>query len=150
MFKGRYDYTVDEKGRASLPSRFRDTILSSGNDRVVITMALDVRHPHLDVHPAAAWSEFEQRLSARSLFDDNVVRLKRLYVANAVECPLDAHGRILIPAGQRVHANIGSDITWVGMTRIVEIWNPEIWAAAQKEAMEAVDQVRSGLSGLEL
>jgi MraZ protein len=150
MFKGRYNYSVDGKGRSSLPAKFRDSIVSMGNDKVVLTFALDSKHPHLDIYPFSRWEEFELKLSAKPIFDENVIMLKRLYVANAVECQLDSHGRILIPATHRDFAQVEQEATFVGMTRTIELWNSAIWQSAQDEAMAAIMDVRAGLSGFEL
>ena len=150
MFKGRYDHTIDGKGRTSLPAKFRETIAADGNDRVVLTYALDSIHPHLDVYPANRWNEFEQKLAKQPSFDDNVRSLKRFYVANAVDCPVDSHGRILIPATHRTYGGIDGDATWVGMNRIIELWNPERWNAAQMEALANIDEIRKGLAAFDL
>jgi MraZ protein len=150
MYKGRYNYAVDDKGRASLPARFRDSIVSSGNDRVVLTFALDAVYPHVDLYPFERWLEFETKLAAKPIFDENVIILKRLYVANAVECAVDSHGRILIPATHREYAGILNEATWVGMTRTIELWNPASWDKAQGDALAAISDVRNGLSGFEL
>ncbi|MBN2718602.1 MAG: division/cell wall cluster transcriptional repressor MraZ [Deltaproteobacteria bacterium] len=150
MFKGRYNHTVDGKGRTSLPARFRETVAAEGNDRVVLTFALDSQYPHLDVYPFGRWNEFEQKLAQKPTFDENVILLKRFYVANAVECPVDGHGRILIPATHRTYGDIGEDATWVGMNKIIELWNPQRWDAAQAEALANLAEIRKGLASFDL
>lgn len=150
MFKGRYDHAVDGKGRASLPVRFREAIAGLTDDRIVVTYALDSEHPHLDVYPLTGWREFEAKLAAKPMFDPGVTVLKRLYVANAVECPLDGHGRVLIPPPHREFARIGKDVVWLGMNRIVELWQPEEWRKAEAEAMGRIDEVRRHLAGFDL
>lgn len=150
MFKGRYNHAVDTKGRTSLPARFRETIASDGNDRVVLTYALDSTYPHIDVYPFSRWSEFELKLAEKPTFDENVILLKRFYVANAVECPVDGHGRILIPATHRSYGGVESDATWVGMNKIIELWKPELWDAAQVEALSNIQDIRKGLAAFDL
>jgi MraZ protein len=150
VFKGRYDHAVDGKGRASLPVRFREAIAGLTDDRIVVTYALDSEHPHLDVYPLTGWREFEAKLAAKPMFDPGVTVLKRLYVANAVECPLDGHGRVLIPPPHREFARIGKDVVWLGMNRIVELWQPEEWRKAEAEAMGRIDEVRRHLAGFDL
>ena len=150
VFKGRYDHAVDAKGRASLPSRFREVIAGGADDRVVLTCALDAAHPHLDVYPIARWREFEEKLAAKPMFDASVTMLKRLYVANAVECPIDSHGRILIPPQHREFAHIEKDAVWLGMNRIVELWQPDEWRRAEAEALSRVEDVQQHLAGFDL
>ena len=94
MFKGRYETTLDSKGRTSLPARFRHVLADGDHDRIVVTTALD---PCLVVYPYSGWCEFEKKIAGLPSFDPNVIQLKRLYVAGASECPVDGHGRILLP-----------------------------------------------------
>lgn len=150
MFKGRYDHSVDGKGRASLPARFRETIVGLHDDRVVLTYALDQRHPHLDVYSYSGWRQFEEKLAAKPMFDPSVIALKRLYVANAIECQIDGHGRILIPQPHREHASIEQEVAWLGMNRLIELWRPSTWAAAEEEARGRIDEVRRDLAGFDL
>ena len=135
MFRGRYETTMDDKGRTSLPSRFREILTTLGDDRLVVTTGLD---PCLVAYPFGEWRAFEQRLAAKPSFDPSVILLKRVYVASAVECSVDGHGRILVPPPLRGYAGLGKQIVWGGMVGYVEIWDAgrfaDVFAAAQREA----------------
>ena len=37
MFRGRYEYTIDSKGRVSIPSKFREILNQEYDDLLVIT-----------------------------------------------------------------------------------------------------------------
>lgn len=150
MFKGRYDHAVDGKGRASLPARFRELLALTGDDRLVLTAALDESYPHIVAYPYSGWRAFEEKLADKPTFDPNIIALKRLYVSSAVECQLDGHGRILIPQTLRDHAGISREATWLGMTTVVELWQPEQWSRAYEEAQGRLHEVRQGLAGLDL
>ena len=62
MFRGRYEHTIDAKGRTSLPARYRDVLSSIGERRIVLTSALD---PCLVAYTAPEWTAFEERLAGR-------------------------------------------------------------------------------------
>jgi MraZ protein len=117
---------------------------------MVLTTALDEQHPHIVAYPGSEWREFERKLAQQPTFDPNVIALKRLYVSNAVECQVDGHGRILIPQTLRDHAGISREATWLGMTAVVELWQPERWSRAYEEAQGRIHEVRQGLAGLDL
>ena len=60
MFRGRYEHTIDQKGRTSIPSRFRELLSSKyADDRLIVTSYLD---PCLIAYPVAEWQAFEERL----------------------------------------------------------------------------------------
>lgn len=84
LFRGLHEYTIDQKGRVSLPVKFRDVLAAANDERLIITTSID---QCLVAYPMAEWLAFEARLAALPQFDPNVLKLKRLYVAGATECP---------------------------------------------------------------
>jgi MraZ protein len=126
MFRGRYEHTIDAKGRTSLPVRYRDVLDASGERRIVLTSALD---PCLVAYAMPEWAAFEERLGKLPQFDRAVQRVKRLYVSGAVECEVDDSGRILVPPTLRDHARLAKDVVWAGMGRYAELWDQDAWRA---------------------
>ncbi len=141
MFGGRYEHTVDSKGRISIPSRFREILTSHySDDRFVVTSFTD---PSLRAYPVTEWRAIEEKIRALPQFDPNVVQFKRVLVSGATECPVDRSGRILIPTVLREFAGIVREVVWTGMTSYAEIWSKENW---EKEFEKARKQV-SDLGG---
>ena len=101
MFRGRYEHTIDAKGRTSLPARYRDVLSSVGERRIILTSALD---PCLVAYTAPEWHAFEDKLAKLPQFDKAVQKLKRIYVSGAVECEVDDSGRVLVPPTLRDYA----------------------------------------------
>src|SRR5271163_1516672 len=124
MFRGRYEHTIDAKGRTSLPARYRDALAAMGERRIVLTSALD---PCLAAFSMPEWSAFEERLVKLPQFDRAVQKLKRLYVSGAVECEVDDSGRILIPPTLRDHAGLTKDVVWAGSGKYAELWDMQAW-----------------------
>jgi MraZ protein len=125
MFRGRYEHTIDAKGRTSVPARYRDALAASGERRVVLTSALD---PCLVAYTPAEWAAFEDRIGRLPQFDRAVQKLKRIYVSGAVECEIDDVGRILVPPTLRDHAHLKKDVLWAGSGRYAELWDKDEWA----------------------
>ncbi len=146
MFRGRYETTVDKKGRTSLPARFRE-ILASEDTKLVITTALD---PCLIAYPYSGWCEFEKKIAALPSFDPRVVRLKRLYVSGAMECSVDSHGRILIPSVHRQYARIAKDVVWSGMVDYIELWDAAAWKETFTRTEDDVKELGEALAQLGL
>ena len=66
MFRGRYEHTIDAKGRTSVPARYRDALERAGERRIVLTSALD---PCLVAYAPPEWAAFEERLGKLPQFD---------------------------------------------------------------------------------
>ena len=126
MFRGRYEHTIDAKGRTSLPARYRDALAALGERRVILTSALD---PCLVAYTSQEWTAFEERLARLPQFDRAVQKLKRIYVSGAVECEIDDSGRILIPPTLREHAHLAKDVLWAGSGKYAELWDKPAWRA---------------------
>ncbi len=124
MFRGRYEHTIDAKGRTSLPARYRDVLGSLGEKRIILTSALD---PCLVAYTAPEWAAFEERLSKMPQFDRAVQKLKRIYVSGAVECDVDDSGRILVPPTLREYASLTKDVLWAGSGKYAELWDKASW-----------------------
>ena len=137
MFRGRYEHSIDAKGRTSVPSRFREVMTAQGDSKLVLTTGLDAC---LVAYPMAEWLAFEQRLAALPQFDADVVTLKRIYVSGAVECELDKVGRVLIPVGLRKHARLDKDALWAGMGSYIELWAKDSFEDLRKEALSDEDR----------
>jgi len=142
LFRGRYEHSIDAKGRTSVPSRFREVMTAQGDSKLVLTTGLDTC---LVAYPMAEWIAFEDRLSALPRFDADVVTLKRIYVSGAVECDVDKVGRLLIPAALRKHARLKRDALWAGMGAYIELWSKETFESLRKDVL-ADDDRRLGIS----
>ncbi len=148
MFKGRFEHTVDEKGRTSLPARYRERLADAGESRIVITTALD---PCLVAYSLKEWEAFEERVAQLPSFDENVAYLKRIYVAGAVECELDKLGRIQLTQDLRQHANLTREVTWAGQGKTAELWDTAAYKALTGAVLadpEKVKAMKKALAGL--
>ena len=139
MFRGRYEHSIDAKGRTSLPARYRDALAAAGERRIVLTSALD---PCLVAYTLPEWQAFEERLARLPQFDRAVQKLKRIYVSGAVECEVDDSGRVLVPPTLRDHAHLQKDVLWAGSGKYAELWDRDLW----KQYFETTDDERRDIS----
>ncbi len=121
MFRGRYQHTIDPKGRLSVPSKYRD-VLAQYDGSTLIVVPNDQA---IEVHPLQEWERIEARINeTSSMFDPEVRRMGRLYISRAKDVELDSAGRILLPPDTRTQAGIIRDVTLVGVGRkLFEIWD---------------------------
>jgi len=124
MFRGRYEHTIDQKGRTSLPAKYREVLAAIGERRIVLTSSLD---PCLVAYTMPEWLGFEEKISKLSQFDRAVQKLRRIYVSGAVECEVDDSGRVLVPPTLREHAKLSKEVLWAGSGRYAELWDKQMW-----------------------
>jgi MraZ protein len=139
VFRGRYEHTIDAKGRTSLPARYRDTLAALGQRHIVLTSGLD---PCLIAYTLPEWTAFEERLAKLPQFDRAVQKLRRIYVSGAVECEVDDSGRILVPPTLREHGALKKDVIWAGNGKYAELWDKETW----KSHFQTTDEERRDIA----
>lgn len=141
MFMGYYEHTIDEKGRITIPSKFRDEL----GDTVVVTMGFD---GNLQAFPHDLFLLMANRVRGNSLTDSNSRILRRLLFSDSEELEFDKAGRILLPAHLRGTANLSNTAVLVGNGEYFEIWSPEDWqlqlavlkdVEANKQRLESLD-----------
>ena len=74
MFRGSFEHTLDNKGRLSIPSKFRDVLVGKGDERIVMTNYVIDSQRCLDVYPMDAWLQFEDEVRKKPKFDPRMVR----------------------------------------------------------------------------
>ncbi len=120
MFLGRYQHSLDNKGRLTIPSRFREA-LGSG---AYVVQGFD---GNLMVLPPQVFAVLYQRVSRLSITDPKARLLRRLILSAAAEVELDRSGRILIPPYLREAAGLDGEVVLVGVGDYFEIWGAEAW-----------------------
>ena len=143
VFRGRYEYTIDPKGRVSIPSRFREQLSESGLESVVITNYSGCIY----AYPAVEWEKIEEKLAAKvSSVHQKKNAFVRFFLGGAVEVTPDKQGRILIPPSLRSYAGLDRDVVIIGMPKRFEIWDRQKWdvevARFEKEGFEDPDLAR--------
>jgi MraZ protein len=147
VFRGRYEHSIDAKGRTSVPARYRDALSAAGERRIVLTSALD---PCIVAYAPTEWAAFEDRLGRLPQFDRAVQKLRRIYVSGAVECDIDEVGRILVPPTLRDHAALKKDVLWAGAGRYAELWDKDAWQQHFETTDEEKRDIASRLAELGL
>ncbi len=134
MFRGQFTHALDQKGRVSVPARFRDLMLKDGNAQLILTPS--PFDPCLHLYSLSAWEEFERKMSQLPSHDPRTVKFRRLYVSPALECELDRTGRIRIPQDFVNKAGLTKDVLFAGMVHIVELWAKDAWDVVTRMSAE--------------
>ncbi len=126
MFMGEYQHNIDAKGRVIVPARFREEL----GERFVVTKGLD---KCLFVYPLKEWSRLEEKLKVLPLTSADARKFVRYFFAGAIECEVDAQGRIVLPQNLRAYASLEKHIVSIGVAERVEIWNKDKWETYNDE-----------------
>jgi MraZ protein len=139
VFQGSFEHAIDDKGRISIPARFREIIEATGSTTVVMTRFRLNSARCLDVYPAAAWERFEEDFHRQKRFDRDVILFENFYLGNAQPCEIDRHGRVLVPPLLREWASLARRVVLAGARDKFRIWDHGAWARIQEEAETALD-----------
>lgn len=130
MFLNQYQHCFDDKGRLTIPSRFREL----PEEGAFVVQGLD---RNLMVLPPAAFEIIYNRLMAMSMTDPSARLLRQIILGNALRVSPDSAGRILISTNLREYANLQNEVVFVGQGDYFEIWSPALWQEQQVQINDA-------------
>lgn len=125
MFLGEFSHTIDDKGRLTLPAKFRADFAAG----IIITRGID---QCLFAFPQAEWQNLAQRVSSLPLTEPQAREFRRLLFSGANDDVPDKQGRVLIPQYLREYAGLNGEVIIAGLNTHVEIWSPAAWREARK------------------
>ncbi len=144
-FSGTHFHAMDNKGRVSIPSRYREILHELQDRQIVLTKYFqrktvdDVRGEihYLRAFPTAAWQEYLE--AQKPMFAKNI-NLRRFITGGKEECPLDRQGRILISPSLRDYGQLSKELILVGMTHWFEIWDRGVYEAHEALLLDTIDE----------
>jgi len=142
MFRGRFQHAIDEKGRLSVPSRFREIISKEHGSRLIITNLPKC----LVAYTPDQWDILESKATNLSTVKSNVQGFLRYFYSGATECDLDKQGRILIPPSLRDAVSLEKQVVIAGMVSRIEIWGQQMWDEEIRRAIENFDELAEELA----
>jgi MraZ protein len=141
MFIGEHSHTIDNKGRLSIPAKYREA-LSEG---VVVTRGLD----HcLFLYTRTEWEKIAKRLSELPISQKSSRAFSRLMLAGAWDAELDSQGRVIIPQYLREYASVSKHVIVAGLYNRVEIWEEDAWQDYKQKTEANSDEIAEGMADL--
>jgi MraZ protein len=142
VFRGRYEHTIDPKGRLSIPSRYREELAARG----ITTLVLSEGDHCVWAFPLDAWEQLEERLRLHPQLSPERRSIVRVMVASAKECPVDRAGRTLVPPELREFAGLKKDVVITGALEWFELWSRERWTDHRQTLRVGFDEMTRKLS----
>jgi MraZ protein len=129
MFLGQQEVSVDEKGRITIPARYREIL---GEEGAYITRGFN---HNLIVLPTTSFERIYAKVNKTSITDPAAQKFKRFFFANASKIEFDRIGRILLPMFLREITDLKEQAVVVGAGDYFEIWSVDLWRQ-QEESYE--------------
>lgn len=117
---GTYFPKLDDKGRLTLPARFRDFFAEG----VVVTR---VQEGCLAVYDVETFDSLDARYQARATSEADVRAYQRWLNSGSHDDVPDRQGRITLPQSLRQFAELDRDVVVLGAGDRVEVWEPTRW-----------------------
>lgn len=120
MFLGTHTPRLDDKGRLTLPAKFREALAGG----LMVTKGQD----HcLFVFPRAEFEEMARKVAAASFTNAAVRAYQRYLFAGTDEQRPDGQGRVSIAPELRRYAGLSKDCVVIGAINRLEIWDAAAW-----------------------
>jgi MraZ protein len=134
MFRGANAISLDTKGRLTVPTRYRQSLMDDCQGQLVCTV--DNRQSCLLLYPLPEWDIIEEKISKFSTMNPDERRIQRLLIGYANDSVMDKSGRVLIAPTLRQYANLEKEIMIVGQRNRFEIWSQDTWFAQVEEDLK--------------
>jgi MraZ protein len=116
MFLGSFNYSIDAKGRISIPAKLRKFVNPDANDTFVLTRG---SLKCINIYPMNYW---------RELLDSKMDQF-------------DTQSRLLVPKKLIDFAEIEKDVIILGMNKYIEVWNPKLYEEYLNEIEEPYETI---------
>ena len=128
MFMGEYHYNIDEKGRITIPSKFRAAL----GYEFIITRGLD---NCLFVYAKDEWNEIIKKY--KDLPNTKEASMfRRVFLSGAIECTIDKQGRTNLSAPLMSYASLSKECVIIGVSDHLEIWDSKVWQDFMEDASD--------------
>src|ERR1041385_5948600 len=126
MFIGEYQGTIDDKGRLSIPAKFRPSLKKN----IVVTRGLD---NSLFLYSVEEWKKLAEKLASLPISTANTRAFSRLMLAGAMDCEVD---------------KIQKKIVFAGLYNRIEVWSEELWAAYKQQTEKESNNIAEQLGNI--
>ncbi len=118
MLYGRYQHSVDAKGRLFVPAKLRDKLGSNFIAAVVLDRCICL-------YSTDEWDALLDGIASLPMTQGRA--LLRQLTSNAEDVAPDAQGRILLPKHLLEYAGLEKEALVIGAGKRAEIWKPAVY-----------------------
>ena len=148
MFQGETAIAIDEKGRMTIPTAYRELVADACGGRLIATYN-PFESGCLWLFPPKEWDTVRDQVVALPTAKAVHRNLQMKLVGAASPLDVDGNGRVLLPASQRTAAGIERKAVLLGMGTRFELWSETAHLAKVRETI-GEDQITPEMTGLRL
>lgn len=140
MLIGQYSSKLTDKGRISVPKKFRQEL----GEKLIVAKWYE---SCLVLVPKGGWKRLLRRLAGLTKLVISPVRdIDRFILGSAFEVKPDKQGRFIVPETLLGYAEIESEVVFVGLNDRVEIWSIDKWRQLEESSEAKASQAIEGIA----
>ena len=143
MFLSTFENSLDKKGRVSVPSSFRAYLNSMGFNGFITYPSFN--NSALDACAQDRIERLSESIDSLGPFEDKRDYFATSVLSESVNLNFDSEGRVSIPEKLLKHARIKSNIVFVGLGKVFQIWDPNLFEKFKSTARKKSYSNRSAL-----
>ena len=143
MFLSSYENKLDKKGRVSVPATFRSHLSSLGYNGFICYPSFN--HSALEACSQDRIEKLSNTIDSLNPFEEKRDYFATSILSESVNLQFDTEGRVSLTEKLLKHANINSNVLFVGLGKTFQIWEPKIFEKFKVVARKKAYQNRSNL-----
>ena len=144
LFLSSYTNKIDKKGRVSVPSSFRASLIRDNFSGVIVYES--VRSKCIEGCSFERLEQLSNSIDNLDPYSDERDAFATIILGGSIKLSFDSEGRVVLPESLIKFANLTADACFVGKGQIFEIWNPKeyekYYLSAKKMAMQKRDALK--------
>jgi MraZ protein len=119
----------------SIPAQFR-AVLREGAETGELVLRPSHKYASIEAWPKAAFEALAKPMSLLDVFSDEEDDLSFMIYAGSVPARPDGEGRLVLPEALVAHAHLSEQVSFVGLGKRFEIWEPAALAERYGQALQ--------------
>ena len=143
MFLSNFECKLDKKGRVSVPASFRSHLSALGYNGFIAYPSFN--NPALEGCSQDRIEKLSNVIDSLNPFEEKRDYFATSVLSESVSMQFDGEGRVLFSEKLLKHADIKSDVLFVGLGKAFQIWEPRNFNKFKIFARKKAFQNRSNL-----
>lgn len=143
LFVSHFTQRLDAKGRVSIPASFRTILNRDQTGTLFCCRSLDCET--IDAGGAGLIAEIEQLIAAHAESREASAHFATALYGACETLKIDSEGRVALSPSLKAHACIADQITFVGLGRKFQLWEPSRFRAHMANAAWSLRQATASV-----